>query len=749
MVGLFAFCHSHCLFWKEMCGEFQARMSRLPRVRNDGRRFGDATRIFLLIALLFAAVCLRAESTWTVVGPAGGDARALASFPGQPKHLLLGTTNSWLYESKDEGASWHRMAKLGSGDGFVLDSIVVDSADPATIYVGAWNNSTDGGVWISHDSGHTWNEPTQLKGQPVHALAQAPSDPHILYAGTLQGVFRSSDGGATWTEISPAGSHEIHEIESLAVDPENPETVYAGTWHLPWKTADGGKTWHNIKQGLIVDSDVFSIIVDPEHPKTVYLSACSGIYKSENAGVLFHKIQGIPSEARRTRSLMQDPEKRAVVYAGTTEGLYKTENAGKTFKRMTDADVVVNAVYVDPDDSNRVLLATDRSGVLVSDDGGATFAASNQGISERKVAAVLVDREHPELLYAGVVNDKKYGGVFRSSDGGAHWEQLGSGLDGRDVFALAETKDGRVVAGTSHGIFVLEAAGDPPAGEGKGDPEPAVSHSANDGKDDPGPGATGSGGGSGAGSAVASGALTWIPRNTIANTVTKTITQTHMHTKVNIEKQVQAPTIELESPVNALDVSGDVWAAATGYGVVTSSDQGASWQGGPVMGEGDYLSVTVHGDTMVAARADSVAISSDAGKSWWPMGLPTMLTRIHRVVFSPDGTLWLGAREGVYLSRDLGKSWMWVHRLPFRDVDDLSYDAASKRILVSSRSSDQVYAIDPKTMTWDWWQTGYDIVLIRAAGDRLVAASLDDGVIVGPELTASASGPAASASATQ
>ena len=707
-------------------------MSRLQCVRNHGRRIGVAAQNLLLIALLFGAICLRAENAWTVVGPAGGDARALASFPGQPKHLLLGTTNSWLYESVDEGASWHRLAKLGKDDGFVLDSVVVNSADPATIYVGTWNNSTDGGLWISRDSGRTWSEPTELKGQPVHALAQAASDPRTLYAGTLEGVFRSSDSGATWEEISPPGSHEIHEIESLAVDPGDPDTVYAGTWHLPWKTADGGKTWHNIKQGLIVDSDVFSIIVDPEHPHTVYLSACSGIYKSGNSGVLFRKIQGIPSEARRTRSLMQDPEKRDVVYAGTTEGLYKTEDAGKTFKRMTDADVVVNAVYVDPGDSNRVLVATDRGGVLASDDGGATFTASNQGISERKVAAVLVDRDHPEVLYAGVVNDKRYGGVFRSSDGGAHWEQLGSGLDGRDVFALAETKDGHVVAGTSHGIFVLEAAGDPPsAGKDKGDPaSPAPAASA----------ANGSTNGLGSGSGAAT-AFTWVPRNTYANTVTKTITQTHMNTKVNIEKQVQAPKVELGSRVNALDVSGEVWAAATGYGVVTSRNQGASWQGEPVMGEGDYLSVTVHADTMVAARADSVAISMDAGKSWLPMGLPTMLTRIHRVVFSPDGTLWLGAPEGVYLSGDMGNSWKWVHRLPFRDVDDLSYDAESKRILVSSRSSDQVFAIDPKTMMWNWWQTGYRIVLIRAAGDRLVAASLNDGILVGPEPTAAANAP--------
>ncbi|MGA2206279.1 MAG: transcriptional regulator [Terracidiphilus sp.] len=680
-------------------------MSRLRCFLKKSHRVGVPAQILLFLTFFLCVPKLQAQTAWTIVGPAGGDARAFASFPGQPKHLLLGTTNSWLYESMDEGASWHRLAKLGSADGFVLDSIVVDSAGSSTIYVGAWKDSDGGGLWISHDRGRTWIEPAPFKGQPVHALAQAPSDPRILYAGTLAGVFRSSDGGATWTQISPSGSREIHEIESLAVDPARLDTVYAGTWHLPWKTTDGGKTWHNIKQGLIVDSDVFSIIVDPRNTHVVYLSACSGIYKSENAGILFHKIQGIPSEARRTRSLMQDQENREVVYAGTTEGLYKTVNGGKSFERMTDADVVVNGVYVDPGDSNRVLLATDRGGVLASQDAGVTFTPSNQGISERKVAALLVDRDDPERLYAGVVNDKNYGGVFRSGDGGAHWEQLDAGLDGRDVLALAQTKDGAVVAGTGHGIFVLhDAAG--------GDPAQAPPD--------------------GSAAALQPG-QTWQARNDIANTIVKTISETHRGTRVNMEKQVQAPVIELQSPVYALDVSGDVWVAATSYGLLTSRDQGASWQGGPVMGEGDYLSVTVHGDTMAAARAGGVVLSKDAGQSWWPMGVPTMLTRIHRVAFSPDGTLWLGAREGVYYTRDLGKNWLWLHRLPFRDVDDLSYDATLKRILVSSRSSDQVYAIDPKTMKWDWWQTGYQIVQVRGAGDRLVAASLDDGVLVGPQ----------------
>jgi photosystem II stability/assembly factor-like uncharacterized protein len=401
---------------------------------------------------------------------------------------------------------------------------------------------------------------------------------------------------------------------------------------------------------------------------------------------------------------MQDPENREVVYAGTTEGLYKTVDGGKTFTRMTDQDVVVNDVFVDPKDSSRVLLATDRGGVLASQDGGATFAESNQGLSERKVAAILVDQGDPSRLFAGVVNDKKFGGVFRSIDGGANWTQVGAGLDGRDVFALAQTRDGTVVAGTSHGIFEL----DPPSGA-----DPASSASAAD--------------------------LTWEGKNIIANTVVKTAVETHHGTRVNVEKQEKAPVIQLESRVNSLDVSGDVWVASTSFGLLTSRDQGASWQGGPVMGDGEYQSVTVHGEMIVAARIDGAVESKDGGQTWWPMGLPKMLTRIHRVAFSPDGTLWLGAREGVYFSRDQGKTWLWIQRLPFRDVDDLSYDAALSRMLVSSRTSGQVFAIDLKTMTWQWWQAGYQIALIRAAGDRLVAASLDDGVLAGP---AAASAPA-------
>jgi photosystem II stability/assembly factor-like uncharacterized protein len=658
-------------------------------------------RLAHLLPSLFFLFCaaVYSQTSWVATGPPGGDARVLSSVPGQPSHLYLGTTASWIYESLDGGANWRRLAKLDGNDDLVLDHIVVDAADPNTIYVAGWRRA-DGGLWISHDAGKTWEENADLRGQSIRSFLQAPSNPKILFAGTLSGVFRSNDSGATWEQISEKGSREIHEVESLAVDPADPDVVYAGTWHLPWKTTDGGKTWHNIKQGIIDDSDVFSIIVDPDKPRTVFLSACSGIYKSETAGVRFRKIQGIPSTARRTRVLKQDPADHKIVYAGTTEGLYKTVDGGRTFSRMTSSDLIVNDVFIDPNDSNHVLLATDRGGVLVSTDAAKTFTASNEGFSQRKVAALLVDRNNPSHLYAGVLNDKGFGGVFTSTDQGKSWEQIATGLDGRDVFALSQTKDGTVIAGTGHGIYLL----DPPANA-----EPAAT--------------------------PASSTLVWEPRNLIANTIMKVTTETVRRTKVNVEKQVKAPQVQLDSRVNALDVSDDIWIAASSLGLLTSRDQGASWQGGPVLGLGEYISVASRGQVMAAARADGVVVSRDGGSSWWPVGLPTMITRIHRILFDPTGTLWLAAREGVFFSKDDGKTWMWIGRLPFRDIDDVTYDAAQHRVLVSSRGSDQVFSIEPKSMTWKLWHSGYRMELIRVAGDRLIAASLDDGVLLGPSAT--------------
>ncbi|MGB9029478.1 MAG: transcriptional regulator, partial [Acidobacteriaceae bacterium] len=430
------------------------------------------------LAALLVGMCSlparAANSPWFPTGPDGGDARRFASSPLDPDRIYLGTTDSWIYVSSDGGSSWSRLAKLGTRDDLVVDSLVVDRADPHTLYAGVWVlGHSGGGIYISHDQGKTWSEVADMSGQSVRALAQAPANPHLLIAGTLSGVYRSTDRGLDWKEISPAGGSEIHEVESVAIDPYDPEIIYAGTWHLPWKTNDGGAHWNNIHEGVIDDSDVFSMIVDPSRPSVMFLSACSGIYKTENFGYEFRKVQGIPSTARRTRSLRMDPSDRNTVYAGTTEGLYKTQDGGENWMRTTGPDVIVNDVYVDPRNAKHVLVATDRSGVLASEDGGTGFQESNTGFSQRQVTALLVDAKSPQTMYAGVINDKSYGGVFVSDDLGRTWKQQSDGLHGGDVFVLAQSDDGTLLAGSSDGIFrwngsawvaadALATAADPP-----------------------------------------------------------------------------------------------------------------------------------------------------------------------------------------------------------------------------------------------------------------------------------------------
>jgi ligand-binding sensor domain-containing protein len=209
---------------------------------------------------------------------------------------------------------------------------------------------------------------------------------------------------------------------------------------------------------------------------------------------------------------------------------------------------------------------------------------------------------------------------------------------------------------------------------------------------------------------------------------------------VTVEKKVKEGVRELSGRIYALDLSGDVWAMASSGGLFTSKDKGDSWQGGPAMGVADYASVTAHESELAAARANGVVLSNDGGQTWWPMGIPTAVTRIRRIAFSSDGTLWLGSREGVYFTRDKGKTWMWVHRLPLVDVSDLYYDPRGNTILVSSHAGDVIYAIDVKTLDWKWHQTGYHLMLVRAAGDHLLAASLDDGVLLQPDVNQTQTG---------
>ena len=684
-------------------GSTRTRMMRPIRLRHLLTAFAA-----LLLCLCGGRTARAATPPWTPVGPGGGDARRFAFSPRDASRIYLGTTDSWIYVSSDGGSSWSRLAKLGTQDDLVVDSLAVDRSDPHTLYAGVWvTDRTDGGIYISHDQGLTWSEAPGMHGQSVRALAQAQANPRVLIAGTLSGVYRTEDKGEHWREISPGGN-EIHEVESIAIDPYDPEIIYAGTWHLPWKTNDGGAHWNNIRQGVIDDSDVFSMIVDPSRPSVMFLSACSGIYKSVNFGYEFRKVQGIPSTARRTRSLRMDPADRNTVYAGTTEGLYKTQDGGENWTRTTGPDVIVNDVYVDPRNPKHMLLATDRSGVLASEDGGAAFDESNAGFSQRQVAALFVDEKNPGTLYAGVINDKTFGGVFISGDQGRTWKQQSEGLRGRDVFVLAQSNDGTLLAGTSNGVFRWDGSAWNPADTTPGDtkaaapdrpPAPAKANPS----PSPGPSLRGR--------------------------------KKHPAHSAAADTAVDPPA-KLTGRVTALAIAGDTLYAATAHGVFRSTGYAESWT--PVLTpkdpgvDGDYLTIAADGKNAFIGSRKGIMVSADAGATWQAAKLPAGLTALSSLALTPDGALWAGGREGVFYSEDRGNSWQPLKRLPVVAINGLSWDPSVNHLIVTSAEGTLVYAVDPRDQSWIWWNTGWTVHAVASLHGRLAAASLYSGVVVQP-----------------
>ncbi len=675
---------------------------------------------------MFGFVCPRMQAvSWFPFGPDGGSARAFAADPRDHLHLYLGAANGWVYQTHDGGGKWERLARIGNRDDLVIDNILVDPADVKHLVVGAWAledlQHPDGGIFISDDGGATWAAQAEMRGQSVLSLAAAPSDAKIFVAGTMEGVFRSSDSGAHWERISPAGSAEIHEVESVAIDPADPNVIYAGTWHLPWKTVDGGKNWTSIKQGIIEDSDVFSIIVDPKQPSVVYLSACSGIYKSEDGGGKFiggvgtNKTQGIPSTARRTRVLMQDPNNLNTVLAGTTEGLYRTFDAGKYWMQTTSADVIVNDVYVDPADSKHVLLATDRRGVLASHDGGDSFVPSNAGFSARQITAFTYDVNHAATVYVGVVNDKDAGGVFVSRTGALSWQHLSDGLDGHDIFALGQAPDGSILAGTEHGIYKLKDSLWQRVG---GDAKAA---NAAAGKSDSG---------------SAGGATPKAAQRGPARARTRTAARKQPVAKAH--GAAAAVVKDLDGSVYGFALSGETMFAATSQGLLKSASSGTMWSVVAASPMEEWKFVASEKATVAAASLGALEISQDGGTKWQAMALPKKEMQISALAVDGSGTVWVGDRDGVYSSSDKGASWHALDDPYMRKVNSIYYDAGAERMLVTADTGTKIFSVGIATLHVSEVDTGWNLRFVRPVGNYLVGATLFDGIVVQPRMVDSA-----------
>src|SRR4029077_19348203 len=176
-----------------------------------------------------------------------------------------------------------------------------------------------------------------------------------------------------------------------------------------------------------------------------------------DGGAAWTKFKGIPKDSRRTVHILQDPKRPHTVYAATTEGLWKTSDDGAAWHLVTPAAWSILSMVIDPENSDRLILGTERLGIEISENDGQTYRASNQGFSHRRIVDAAADPVHPER--ALVVLTSAVEPLLETGDGGRTWTPLATGLKSgppRHVFA---SPDGWLAAPGPGGLMRYDRSG--------------------------------------------------------------------------------------------------------------------------------------------------------------------------------------------------------------------------------------------------------------------------------------------------
>ncbi|MHB8194497.1 MAG: WD40/YVTN/BNR-like repeat-containing protein [Vulcanimicrobiaceae bacterium] len=319
---------------------------------------------------------------------------------------------------------WRFVGPLRAGRTVAVTGVV---GRPHRYYIAA----VDGGIWRSDDTGRTWRPIFEGKPtQSIGALAVAPSNRRVLYAGSGEGLrrpdlsvgdgmWRSEDAGTTWTH---AGLRHAQQINAIAVDPRDPMHLYVAVLGNPYgpsaqrglyESHSGGARWHRIL-GDGPDTGAVDVVIDPNAPATLY----ADLWASRNAPWHFTRVY-----------------QRYV-----DDGLFKSTDGGKTWRRLSNGlpkQVGRIGVAVAPTNSRQLYALVDgrhHCGFYASSDGGAHWTQRND---EHRIcgrgedfAGLAVDPRQPETVY--VANTSTY----RSTDGGRHFVAIKGAPGGDDYHTI-------------------------------------------------------------------------------------------------------------------------------------------------------------------------------------------------------------------------------------------------------------------------------------------------------------------------
>ncbi len=387
------------------------------------------------------------------IGPwRGGRVTAVTGVVGQPQRYYMGAAGGGIWTTHNAGVTWEN---LSDGDFQVgtIGAIAVAPSDPQVLWAGTGEAPIRGvttshgdGVWRSTDGGANWTHLGLENAGQIARIIVHPDDPDTAWVAVQgqiwgpseeRGVFKTTDGGENWEHVLSVNPDT--GATDLAMDPTNPRILYAAMWHhgrTPWfiksggpgdgiyKSTDGGESWTQLKNGLPEPIGKIGVAVAASKPSRVYAIVEAeygkgGLYRSDDAGeswTLINDRRVLHSRAWYYIHIAADPTDENTVWVMNVP-LMKSIDGGKSFQRVDTPHSDHHDHWINPDDPLNMISAND-GGATVTFDGGQTWSTQmNQPTAQ--FYRVVTDRQSPFRIYGGqqdnttvsIASASAYGGI--------------------------------------------------------------------------------------------------------------------------------------------------------------------------------------------------------------------------------------------------------------------------------------------------------------------------------------------------
>jgi photosystem II stability/assembly factor-like uncharacterized protein len=672
---------------------------------------------------------LLAALRWRDVGPfRGGRALAAAGVSGVPGLFYMGAAAGGVWKTTDSGATWAPI--FDSEPNLSIGAIAVSASDPRIIYVGTGEGALRGditygdGVYKSTDGGKNWRHLGLDDTRQIGAVIVDPHNPNIVLVAaighafgpnTQRGVFRSTDGGKTWTRV--LYRDENTGAIDVTFDPSNSRIVYAALWQVrrqPWhfssggpgsglfRSTDGGVHWtelkgHGLPAGILGRIDVSVSAADPRRIYAMIEARQGGLYRSDDAGhswTLVSQDGRIRQRAWYFSKITADPQKPDTVYAVNT-GLLRSTDGGKSFDLVPARHGDHHFLWIDPRDDHR-MINTDDGGATISLDGGQTWSTEDNQPTAA-IYHIAADNRFPYYLY-GAQQDNSNLAIATYDDQGViddtDWYMAGGGECG---FVLPDPRDQQIIVSDSensisrfdrHRMTAADISAYPI--DASGHPASELAHRFN-----------------------WTSPMMRAPSDPAAiyvgyESVFKTTDEGHSWRQISPDltrndksKQTASggpltldiTSVEYYDTIFALDESplapGMLWVGTDDGLVKLSTDDGAHWTDVTPAGLPEWSTISMVAPSPTDAKTAYLAVdrhklddiapyaykTADAGKTWTSIaaGLPSGAV-VHVVRQDPKDAnlLFAGTERGVFVSVDSGTHWQSLQlNLPVSPVHDL------------------------------------------------------------------------------